>query len=79
MKYNSWTAGIKKLIEDNGGECDLKTIYEEISNYVVMPPRHFKKTFGQPNFHHRVRSTLWHLRERDIVERVGTGVYKMKK
>lgn len=64
MKQNNltWQDAVLQCIQDLGGNATNQEIYDRIGNYYPLDENHWKISFKQYNFRHRVRATLTPLR-----------------
>lgn len=80
MEQNNltWQEAVLRCIEDLGGKATNGEIYERIGNYYLLNENHWKISFNQFNFKHRVRGTLTPLRRRNLVFSPKPGLNLLK-
>lgn len=59
-----------------GRTLAVNQIYAEVKRRIRLSPIQEKRTYGQPNFQHSIRSVLSHLRKKGEVIRVKRGKYR---
>jgi len=72
-----WKAVVNVLKAHYPETVDLQTVYLEVRQHRTLVDYDFKMTYGQPNYHHTVRSILARLVKEGSVERVKRATYRL--
>jgi len=82
MKVKSWREAVLCALYDiggsNGGPVELQQIWMrfQLGRIRVREELH-GETFGQPTYRHWVRSNLNGLKNSDLVENIGRGIWRL--
>ena len=74
----TWQEAVLRCIGELGGKATNQEIYERIGNHYPLNENHWKISFNQFNFRHRVRATLTPLRRKNLIYSPKAGLNLLK-